>query len=404
MPAGNRAVQAGDEFEKMLVSVFRKAGLRVRRSLPARDMGVDLVLDGRERIYVVELKTSSEGRRDRLIPLLSQAILQAKAFARQFPETAVPVAVVAAEHIPVSVADQIHQFAERYAPGVGVGVIDAKGFRSFAGPGLEGLDERSSYSLPRHFAPSKRLPYLFSDLNQWMLKILLGQQLPEALISVPRALVRNASQLSRVAGVSVMSASRLVSRLADEGFLNTREDHLQLVRIDELLDRWVSAGTQMASNIPARWVLKQDEDQFLANVARYAAESHAKYPAGAQGRARRAEKRPLRCCIGLYAAANALGLGFVRGVPPHVYLEQLDLEVLQRLGLSVEDPGHHVDAYVRITPQKESVFRPAVIQGDLPVSDVLQVWFDVSAHPSRGRSQADEIRRRALGPLFGKQQ
>jgi hypothetical protein len=38
----------------------------------------------------------------------------------------------------------------------------------------------------------------------------------------------------------------------------------------------------------------------------------------------------------------------------------------------------------------------------LPLSDVLQVWLDVSAHPARGREQAAEIRRQALAPLFVK--
>ena len=34
--------------------------------------------------------------------------------------------------------------------------------------------------------------------------------------------------------------------------------------------------------------------------------------------------------------------------------------------------------------------------GGLAASDVLQVWVDVSAHPSRGREQADLIRKRVL--------
>src|ERR1700674_1083527 len=152
MPVEDRAVRAGAEFEGILADVFRKAGWRVRRPSSARDMGADLVLDANEKKYVVELKVSSEGRRDRLIPLLSQAILQARAFAQDFPEPAVPIAVVAAKHISASVAEHIKQFAERYAPEFGVGVIDAEGFRSFAGPGLEGLDAKPSRHVARQIA------------------------------------------------------------------------------------------------------------------------------------------------------------------------------------------------------------------------------------------------------------
>src|SRR5208337_4410406 len=93
----------------------------------------------RHKKYVIELKTSAEGRRDRLVPLLSQAILQAQAVARQFPEPAVPVAVVAAPYIPDSVAEQVKEFARRYAPNVAVGVIDSEGLRDFSGYGLEEL-------------------------------------------------------------------------------------------------------------------------------------------------------------------------------------------------------------------------------------------------------------------------
>jgi hypothetical protein len=35
-------------------------------------------------------------------------------------------------------------------------------------------------------------------------------------------------------------------------------------------------------------------------------------------------------------------------------------------------------------------------------SDVLQVWLDVAAHPSRGAEQADLIRRRVLEPIVNR--
>jgi hypothetical protein len=234
-----------------------------------------------------------------------------------------------------------------------------------------------------------------------MLKILLGQHLPEPLISVPREQIRNASQLAKAANISVMSASRLVNQLASEGFLDERREHLQIVRADELLERWISANRQVARDIPARYIIKKDQRRFLASVAEYAANSGVA-PALKARRLRVARASP-RCCIGLFAAADALGFGFVHGVLPHLYLERLDLDVLRRLGLSLEESDRRADVYIRIPSNRESIFRAAVMRGNLPVSDVLQVWLDVSAHPARGREQADEIRKRALKPLFGKQ-
>jgi hypothetical protein len=58
--------------------------------------------------------------------------------------------------------------------------------------------------------------------------------------------------------------------------------------------------------------------------------------------------------------------------------------------------------YVRIPENPEAVFRAAVERDGVPVSDILQVWLDVSNHPARGKAQADEIRKKVLSGLFKK--
>ena len=107
-----------------------------------------------------------------------------------------------------------------------------------------------------------------------------------------------------------------------------------------------------------------------------------------------------RTCLGFFAAAEQLGFGFVHGVPPSFYLENLDREALARLGLSPEGAERASDVSVRVPAFRESVFRAAVLRKGVPVADVLQVWLDVAAHPARGAAQAEEIRRRALAPIF----
>ena len=73
MPVADRAVRASAEFESILVDVFRKAGWRVQRALRVGDMEADLIIDAGRKKYVIELKVSSEGRRDRLIPQATRA-------------------------------------------------------------------------------------------------------------------------------------------------------------------------------------------------------------------------------------------------------------------------------------------------------------------------------------------
>jgi hypothetical protein len=232
-----------------------------------------------------------------------------------------------------------------------------------------------------------------------MLKILLGQDLSESFISIPRGHFRNASQLAKKAGVSVMSAFRFVSHLAHEGFLDER-DRLRIVRVEELLELWISANRQAAQEAPARWIIKAGEDQLQSALRDYA--SPRSSPTASRKRPRGEIIKVLpQCCLALFAAADALGLGFVQGVPPHIYLERLTLDSLNRLGLVI-DHSAHPDVIIRIPANRKAIFRAAVERQDVPVSDVLQVWLDVSTHPARGREQAREIRQRVLKSLFAK--
>jgi len=385
------------DIGQLVANAFRRAAWRVHRPRAGAAPQPGLIVEGGGRKYVVEIKRSSEGRRDRVIPLLSQAILEAQALARQFPEAVVPVAVVGAPHLPAAVVDAVQKYAGRVAPQLGVGLVDAEGLRAFWGHGLEVLNARpfSREHRARRQIARQRLPHLFSDLNQWMLKVLLADSIPVNLLSAPRARFRNPTELARAAGVSVMSAFRLVRQLAMENFIAQDEGWLELVRTPELLNRW-SAWREPVQELPVRWLVKRDQAALAALLKSYLA--GGPWAGGSAGERR---SKP-RVCLGLFAAADALGFGFVHGVPPHIYMERFDSGLLQRFGLSVEDAEHSPDAYIRIPANPEAVFRAAVLKDGVPCADILQVWLDVSDHPSRGRAQADSIARRALGPLLRK--
>jgi len=392
----------GLDFEKLLADAFRRARWRVHRQARVGALRPDLVVEVDGKRYLVELKQVSEGRGDRLIPLLAQAVLQAQAMARQVAGGTVPVAVVAAEYVPSSVAEQVKQFGAEFAPDAGVGVIDSYGLRAFAGQGLEILDAEPPRVVPSQPKTSEALPHLYSDLNSWMLKVLLGQSLPESLVSVPRAQLRNAAQLARAAGVSVMSAARFVQRLRSENFLDDSRGRLAIARAGDLLARWAVANQHAVRDFPARWIIRRDEKQIWEAMKAYASKPDIVPSSSAAPRPNAKARLVPRCAIGLFAAADALGLGFVHGVPLYVYLERMDFDVIRRFGLSPESADRRADVFIRIPAKPESVFRAAVIRNGAPVTDVLQVWLDAAVHPARGQAQADEIRRRALGPLFGR--
>jgi hypothetical protein len=104
------------------------------------DKEVDLIVARGEQRYIIELKAASEGRPDRLLPLLLQAILQVRAYAQALPQPASPLAVVAAPAISPSAANSLVSFLSQFAPDVAVGILDREGFRHFVGPGLEKLN------------------------------------------------------------------------------------------------------------------------------------------------------------------------------------------------------------------------------------------------------------------------
>jgi hypothetical protein len=372
-----------DGFEQLLAEAFRGKAWRVKK----QPGGADLVVAGKGKQYAVAMRTSSEGRSDRLIPLLSQSILEARSYAGK---GAVPLAVVGARRIAATAVASAVAFAGRVAPDVAIGLMDQEGMRAFSGHGLESLNARPPVRERRAIRKmaSRRMPNLFSDLNQWMLKLLLASRVPEDFLAGPRGPFRHATELARAAGVSIMSASRLVRQLRSGGFLDEDAEELRLVRVAELLGRWGSRRDPV-EEFPVRWLIRRERGALAAML-----QSHA-----AQGAMRKGQPR---ACLGLFAAADLLGHGFVHGVPPHLYLERFDAALLKRWGLTMEGAEQRPDAYIRIPADPESVFRAAVSRDGVPAADILQVWLDVQQHPSRGKAAAAEIVRRVLGPLLRK--
>ena len=81
--------------------------------------------------------------------------------------------MIASSRVPDSIGEEVRSFVREYAPDVAVGILDLEGYRAFAGAGLEALSSRRSRGLPATATAGPR-PNLFSDLNQWMLKVMLA--------------------------------------------------------------------------------------------------------------------------------------------------------------------------------------------------------------------------------------
>jgi hypothetical protein len=230
-----------------------------------------------------------------------------------------------------------------------------------------------------------------------MLKVLLAPRLPAPLLNASRSVVSSAAELAEVAGVSAPSAYRLVRHLNEEGWLDEVAP-LRLVRVQELLRRWKAAYARPQQEIRMRWLIPGQRERQLRQALRKYNSDGPPHPAQARDGRSPVAARP-RVCLGLFSAAEALGIGHVHGALQHVYVERLDPLVFDALGLSIAQRGDPVHVVVRVPRWPRSLFRAAVDREGVLASDALQVWLDVSDHPARGDEQADEIWKRILRPV-----
>lgn len=383
-----------EEYERELVRMLQHSGWKVFPR-PSSLGEADVLAEKGDLKYAIELKRAPESRRDRVVPLLAEAILQAQAHAHKIPQ-ARALAIIASPQLSSSVVEQAIEFHHNYAPEVAVGFFDRHGLRVFRAQGLESLNSPPPAIDQRRRAVRESQSHsLFSDLGQWMLKVIVAQRIEHRFLNAPRRKIRNASDLALAAGVSQVSASRLVRQLEAEGFLERYADHIELVRVEYLLDEWQAAERRAFKEIPCRWMIPgHGRKRFELALRDYSARQFH------QPAAENYEDRGSpRACLGLFAAAESLGVGFVQGVPPVLYIERMQEELVQQFGIS-QERAIQADVYLRIPSHKEAVFRAAVERNGFLVSDALQVWLDVSNHPARGKEQADRIRDRVLRPLL----
>lgn len=364
-----------------LAELFRMHGWQVEEE-PGHGYGSalrpDLVVESGALGYAVEVKAMGEGRPDRALALLSQALLQADRHAALLGMR--PLAVVYVSNALPSLWNKLVQFRQDYAPNAAIGLVSDAGWRQFIGPGLEYMNvEPPDLSGKERVPKPRKASDLFSDLNQWMLKVLLAPELPEHLLNAPRGEYRSVSQLAYAAGLSTMSASRFINRLREEGFVEDSVRGLRLVRRRELFSRWKSAAMRPSPELRMSYLLPGKAEHQLKKVA-----------------------SALDGCVGIFSAADLLQLGHVSGVSPYVYVKRFSKSSESGWSSLVPcRPGEQPQLVVMQANYPESLYRGAVSVDGVQVSDVLQIWLDSAAHPSRGAEQAFHLEQGVLSSLLG---
>jgi len=358
-------------------SLFRDAGWAVTEQPQGARFKPDLLMTANNIAYVVEIKVSPEGRTDRVIALLSQAILQAEAYATDFPGSR-PLALIWTRSFTTSLIAKIEHFYAKFGRRAAVGIISARGDRHFIGEALVSLNH--VWNVERELRPVsvkvRGAFNLFSDLNQWMLKVLLAPQIPVGLLAAPRGTYRTVKELAAAADVSPMTASRFVTALREDGFLDVGRT-LRLVRKGELSRRWKAQYASSIPEAPVRFLLPGNLEMRLGRLF---GEHEA--------------------CLGLFEAAAKLKVGLVEGVPPYLYVRNLK-DALRWKQLVSDERSSQPALILRQAPAAESLFRGREQRNGLFVADVLQVWLDSTSHPSRGQEQSRYLEDTVLKGVIG---
>jgi hypothetical protein len=365
----HRGVQANGLLERQLAAALKAAGW----ALQPGDGSVEFWAAKGARRYPVLFRKAPDARRSIIQALLADAVLRGRARSRgRF------LAVVGAPAISATMARSIEQYIAEVAPHQPFGYVDERGLVRLQGLGLEAARGEPA-ARASHRTGQERPRDLFSDLNQWLLKVLVGGRLPAEMVSVPREPVHSAAELADRGQVSTTASWRLYSVLKAGGYL---DEAGSVCLAGELLARWRSAAQRPQQRLGAKWILpgRKPVDRLRASLA--GLQKEAGEPSA---------------CLGLFAACEALGVGHVRGAPIHLYVRHVEPELLERLGVAIVPNGQQPDLLLRVARWPESLFRAAVNVKGVPVADVIQCWLDVSGEPARGAEQAAFIWKRVLG-------
>ena len=183
---------------------------------------------------------------------------------------------------------------------------------------------------------------------------------------------------------------RFVRQLENDGFLDDESEILRLVHREELMRRWQAAYLRSIPEIPLRWIDPAKHGrEFSAALRQFNDKSSSR-------------SAPI-ACLGLSAAAECLQFRPTQQIPPSFYLESVDREILTRMGLTPDGAEYRQDFVVRPPMFRKSVFKATVTRNGILVSDIIQIWLDITAPPRHDEALADEIRQQALAQVFAEQ-
>ncbi len=279
-----------------------------------------------------------------------------------------PAFVIAAPRFGRRAVREAEQFLSKNDPEMEWGLVDGHGTVRLSMPSL-GLDT-NVYEVPvRGDSPSRHNRRLFSDLNSWMLKILLLRKAPSEHWGGPRVKAGTPTELHRIADVSSETAHRFVRTFEEYDYLRRTKKGLKMVRVEALLEAWMAAERLAPpKRIPASWFLAGDSS--LESVFSPTLNSQV--------------------VVGGFEACGRHGL--LHTPSPHLEIHVLGNWKPEAADWKIELDGvDEPDLFLVESPYPRSIVSGCVEHDDLPTVDIIQAALDVVHSSSRGAEQAQLI-------------
>ena len=326
--------------------------------------------DPRRQLYVLFQPTTQLAR---LLGWMAVSALQWQSVKTHKSKTR-PVLLVGADRIGAKTVRAVEAFMGEALPGWEWGVFDLHGMVRLHLPSLRIDVDRRRVSV-RGDTPSRRSRTIFSDLNQWMMKILLLRPVASNLWGGPREAVGTPTDLHRVAGVSVETAHRFVRTFEERDFLRRTSAGLRIVRAEALLDTWLAAERLSPRwPIAVAWFLERPASLVDA------------FP----------DADDTKAIVGGFEACRRHGL-------LHASTDVLEIHVLGDWERDLPRwpfercAQDKADLFLVPSRLSTSIGRGSVVGVDLPTVDVLQAALDVAHSAARGTEQAQFLIDHILG-------
>ena len=236
----------------------------------------------------------------------------------------------------------------------------------------------SSSSSSSSSLSSSKIRLSFSDLDQWLIKVMLLSPLDMApqFWGGPKGYAENAYQLSKLAGVSQMPANLWAQAMESSGYLKRigRKNMIPL-RIEALIEEWIGRYRFSDNNMyPFRSMFRvSNYDAFIDELF-----EEIRLNSGKLGEL--AIAAHLACKLHEVKHSSARSI--------HIYCREGIHNVARILKLVPSEEDRKADLFLVEPKYPKCVFGGVLKKKEIPVCDILQCYLDLYYLPDRGKEQA----------------